>query len=61
VDWNDAVQRNKSAIRAHDEMKKDEIMSVHLDLRLKNHSSARVDDRMESMRKHAKKMAYDYA
>jgi hypothetical protein len=42
-------------------MKKDEIMSVHLDLRLKNHSSARVDDRMESMRKHAKKMAYDYA
>ena len=42
-------------------MKKDEIMDTHLDLRLKHDSTARVNDKMESMRKHARKMAYDYA
>ena len=61
VEWGNTVRRNKSAIREYDESKKDEIMAQHLDLRLKNNSSYEVHDRMESMRKHARKMAHDYA
>lgn len=41
-------------------MQKDKIMSVHLDLRLKNQSTSKINDRMKVMRLQAKKLAYDF-
>ncbi len=41
-------------------MKKDDIMDTHLDLRLRNTSSFKVNEKMKSMRLQAKKLAYDY-
>jgi hypothetical protein len=41
-------------------MKKDEIMETHLDFRLKNISSLKVTERMNSMRQQAKKLASEY-
>lgn len=41
-------------------MEKDKIMEAHLDLRLTNHSSAKITDRMKVMRLQAKKLAYDF-
>lgn len=59
-EWHKIVHQNKSAIRSEDERKKDEIMGIHYDLRLKNTSSFKVSERMNSMRLHAKKMASEY-
>jgi hypothetical protein len=41
-------------------MKKDEIMGLHLDLRLLNKSSSKINDKMKSMRSQAKKLAYEF-
>lgn len=41
-------------------MKKDDIMDIHLDLRLRNTSSFKVTEKMNSMRLQAKKLAYDF-
>lgn len=54
------MKRNKSSIKEKDEGKKDEIMDVHLDFRLKNNSSFKVNERMSSMKQHAKKIAGSY-
>jgi ribosome recycling factor len=54
------VQQNKTAIREMDELAKDKIMSLHLDLRLVNDSSASVNDKMQSLRHQARKLAFDY-
>ena len=54
------MRKNKSVIRDRDERRKDEIMSVHLDLRLKNDSNSKVNEKMLSMRQQAKKIADCY-
>lgn len=54
------MRKNKSLIRERDELRKDEIMDSHLDLRLKNTSSFKISERMGSMRQHARKMANSY-
>lgn len=59
-EWEKIVDRNKSAIRSEDERKKDQIMGTHFDLRLKNTSSFKVAERMDSMRLQAKKLASEY-
>lgn len=59
-DWDSVVQQNKTAIREMDELAKDKIMSLHLDLRLVNDSSASVNDKMQSLRHQARKLAFDY-
>jgi hypothetical protein len=35
-------------------------MDMHLDLTLRNVSSAKVNEKMQSMRHHARKLAYDF-
>jgi hypothetical protein len=54
------VQQNKDEIREEDEFNKDDIMDMHLDLTLRNVSSAKVSEKMHSMRHHARKLAYDF-
>lgn len=41
-------------------MNKDKIMSAHLDLRLTNNSTVKINDRMKVMRLQAKKLANDF-
>ena len=43
-----------------DEMNKDKIMGAHLDLRLTNNSTSKINDRMRVMRLQAKKLADDF-
>lgn len=43
-----------------DEHDKDKIMEIHLDMRLRNTSSFKVDERMSSMRGQAKKLSNDF-
>lgn len=35
-------------------------MDLHLDLRRKNNASAKITEKMQSMRQHARKVAYDF-
>lgn len=58
--FEEIVQRNKDFIKEDDESKKDEIMDLHLDLRLKNTASAKITEKMQSMRQQARKIAYDF-
>ena len=41
-------------------MRKDDIMNVHLDLRLKNNSISKISEKMKSLRHQAKKTADDF-
>ena len=41
-------------------MRKDDIMNIHLDLRLKNDSISKISERMKSLRHQAKKTADDF-
>lgn len=47
-------------IKEIDEEGKDRIMNVHLDLRLKNHSNFKINEKMSTMRHQARKLANDY-
>ena len=54
------VKKNKSLIKERDELAKDMIMDTHLDYRLKNNSEAKVNQKMFSMKQHARKLADSY-
>jgi len=54
------VRKNKSQIKEYDEMKKDHIMDVHLDLRFHNNSSFKIREKMTSLRQQAAKVANAY-
>jgi hypothetical protein len=47
-------------IKDYDEMKKDEIMNLHLDLRMTNNSSFKIREKMGSMKQQARKIANAY-
>lgn len=54
------VQQNKEYIRETDDRRKDEIMELHIDMTLGNTSCAKIGEKMQSMRDHARKLAHDY-
>jgi hypothetical protein len=56
----DIVRKNKSLIKERDERKKEEILETHLDVTLKNQSSYKVTEKMQSMRHHARRLADSY-
>jgi len=47
-------------IKETDEVKKDMIMDIHLDLRFQNNSSFKIREKMNSMRQQAGKVANAY-
>lgn len=58
-EWLERVQKNKSIFKERDDQKKEKIISLHLDMRLQNAASYRLNERMSSMRNQAKKLALD--
>jgi len=60
IELESIVKKNKSLIKERDERAKDQIMDVHLDYRLKNDSEAKVNDKMFSMKQHARRLADSY-
>lgn len=60
IQHEDIVRKNKSLIKERDERKKEEILETHLDVTLKNQSSYKVAEKMQSMRHHARRLADSY-
>ena len=54
------MKKNKSLIKDRDERGKDNIMDIHLDYRLRNDSEAKVNEKMFSMKQHARKLTDSY-
>lgn len=58
--WHSKVQENKSMIYEKDTSKREKILKNHLDLRLRNNSSFKVEEQMGSMKAKAKKLGADF-
>ena len=60
IEFENTVKKNKSIIKERDERAKDLIMDTHLDMRLKNNSEYKVNEKLLNMKQHAKKIADSY-